>query len=48
MKDLDKETRDGLLRFFGILFKSNLRLVLESIQEEAAEKGGQRKRRRRE
>ena len=48
LAELDKETRDGLLRFFGILFKSNLRLVLEGIQEEAAEKGAQRRRRRRE
>lgn len=34
MAELDKETRDGLLRFLGILFKSNLRMVLEGIQEE--------------
>ena len=34
LKDLDKETRDGLLNFLGILFKSNLRMVLEGIQEE--------------
>ena len=34
MKDLDKETRDGLWDFLGILFKSNLRLMLEGIQEE--------------
>lgn len=33
-KDLDKETRDGLMAFLGILFKSNLRMVLEGIQEE--------------
>lgn len=38
LKDLDKETRDGLLRFLGILFKSNLRLVLEGLQEEAERK----------
>ncbi len=34
MKDLDKETRDGLLRFVALLFKSNLRMTLEGIQEE--------------
>lgn len=38
MKDLDKETRDGLWDFLGILFKSNLRLVLEGIQEETEKK----------
>lgn len=34
MKDLDKETREGLLDFVGLLFKSNLRMTLEGIQEE--------------
>ena len=34
MKDLDKETRDGLLNFMGLLFKSNLLMTLEGIQEE--------------
>lgn len=34
MKDLDKETREGLLRFVGLLFKSNLRMTLEGIQED--------------
>jgi len=38
MKDLDKDTRDGLLNFLGILFKSNFRLVLEGIQEETEKK----------
>ena len=38
MKDLDKETREGLWNFMGILFKSNLRLVLEGIQEETEKK----------
>ena len=33
MKDLDKETRDRLLSFFSLMFKSNMRLVLEDIQE---------------
>ncbi|MBQ9330631.1 MAG: DUF2974 domain-containing protein [Oscillibacter sp.] len=33
MNDLDKETRDGLWNFIGILFKSNLRMTLEGIQE---------------
>ena len=34
MKDLDRETREGLWNFMGILFKSNFRLILEGIQEE--------------
>ena len=34
MKNLDKETREGLWNFLSILFKSNLRMVLEGIQEE--------------
>jgi hypothetical protein len=34
MKDLDKETRDGLWDFVRLLFKSNLRMTLEGIQEE--------------
>ena len=38
MKDLDKETRDGLWDFLAILFKSNLRMVLEGIQEETEKK----------
>ena len=38
MKDLDKETRDGLGNFVGILFKSNFRLVLEGIQAETEKK----------
>jgi hypothetical protein len=38
MKDLDKETRDGLWNFLKILFKSNFRLVLEGIQEETEKK----------
>lgn len=45
MKGLDKETREGLLRFLGILVRSNLRMVLEGIQEElqeGAEKKGRR------
>ena len=33
MKDLDKETRDRLLSFVSLMFKSNMRLVLEDIQE---------------
>lgn len=34
MKDLDRGTRESLLRFVGLLFKSNLRMTLEGIQEE--------------
>lgn len=48
MKDLDKETRDGLLQFMGLLFRSNLRLTLEGIQEETEKRGlrlGRKKRR---
>ena len=48
MKDLDKETRDGLLKFLGLLFRSNLRLTLEGIQEETEKRGlrwGRKKRR---
>ena len=44
MKDLDKETRDGLWDFLAILFKSNLRMVLEGIQEETEKKRGPRRR----
>lgn len=47
MKDLDKETRDGLLDFVRMLFMSNLRLTLEGIQEEN-EKRAQRRRKKRE
>jgi hypothetical protein len=35
MKDLDKETREGLWDFVRLLFKSNLRMTLEGIQEES-------------
>lgn len=38
MKDLDRETRDGLLNFMKMLFMSNLRLTLEGIQEENEKK----------
>ena len=38
MTHLDKETREGLLNFAAILFKSNFRLVLEGIQEETEKK----------
>ena len=37
-KDLDKGTREGLLNFISILFKGNLRMVLEGIQEETEKK----------
>ena len=37
-KELDKETREGLLKFMGLLFKGNLRLTLEGIQEDAEKK----------
>lgn len=38
MKDLDKETREGLLKFVRILFLCNFRMVLEGIQEETEKK----------
>lgn len=38
MKDLDKGTREGLLSFVGLLFKSNLRMTLEGLQEEVEKK----------
>ena len=44
MKDLDKETRDGLWEFLAILFESNLRMVLEGIQEETEKKRSGRRR----
>ena len=44
MKDLDKETRDGLWDLWAILFKSNLRMVLEGIQEETEKKRSTRRR----
>lgn len=34
MKDLDRETREGLLDFVRLLFRSNLLMTLEGIQEE--------------
>lgn len=34
MKDLDRETRDALMKFIHILFRGNLRMTLESLQEE--------------
>ena len=45
MKNLDKETRDGLWNFMGLLFKSNLRMTLEGIQEETEKKRNSRLRR---
>lgn len=38
-KNLDKETRDGLWNFAGLLFKSNLRMTLEGLQEETEKRG---------
>ena len=43
MKDLDKETREGLLNFVGLLFKSNLLMTLEGIQEETEKRRAVRK-----
>ena len=40
MKDLDKDTREGLLEFVRMLFMSNLRMVLEGIQEETEKIAG--------
>ena len=44
MKDLDKETQKGLLDFVGLLFKSNLLMTLEGIQEETEKRRAVRKR----
>jgi len=33
MKDLDKDSRDRLISFFSLMFKSNMLLVLEDIHE---------------
>jgi len=38
MKDMDKDTRDALFNFVGLLFRSNLRLILEGIQEDTEKK----------
>jgi len=46
MKDLDKETREGLMDFLGILFKSNMRMVLEGIQEETEKKTSRHRKRK--
>lgn len=35
IKNLDKDTRNGLLSFISLLFRSNLRMMLEGIQEES-------------
>ena len=35
MKDMDKKTREGLVQFMQLLFKSNARMVLEGIRHEA-------------
>ena len=43
LTELERDTRDDLVRFFGILFKSNLRLMLEGIQEEAEKKAVHRR-----
>lgn len=43
MKDLDKETREGLLDFVGLLFKSNLLMTLEGIQEETEKRRSTRR-----
>ena len=38
MTALDKETREGLVSFMGLLFKGNLRLVVGELQEETEKK----------
>ncbi len=51
MKELDKETRDGLVRFVGLVFKGNLLMMLEDVQlqgesrRESAEKKKKTRRR---
>ena len=44
MKHLDKDTREGLLKFVGLLFKGNLRMTLEGIQEDTEKKTAKLKR----
>lgn len=39
MKDLDKETREGLLDFVQLLITTNAKLVLEDIQDEVGKLG---------
>ena len=39
MKGLDRETREGVLDFVQLLMKTNARLVLEDIQDEAEKRG---------
>ena len=43
LTELERDTRDDLVRFFGILFKSNLRLTLEGLQEEVEKKAAHRR-----
>ena len=43
MKHLDRDTREGLLKFAGLLFRGNLRLTLEGIQEDAEKKSAKLK-----
>lgn len=43
MKDLDRETRDALLRFVHILFMGSLRMTLEGWQNEAEKLRGGKK-----
>ena len=42
LAELDRDTREDLVRFFTILFKSNLRLTLEGLQEGIAEEAEKR------
>ena len=43
MKELDREVREGLWEFLSLLVKSNLRLVLEGLQEETEKRVRRRK-----
>lgn len=43
MKELDREVREGLWQFLSLLVKSNLRLVLEGLQEETEKRVRRRK-----
>ncbi|MCI2057983.1 MAG: DUF2974 domain-containing protein [Oscillibacter sp.] len=38
MKELDKTTRDALLDFVGLLFRTNFRMVLGDLQEESGKR----------
>lgn len=38
MKDMEKDTRDALLYAIGLLFRSNMKVLLEEWQQESEKK----------